>query len=37
MKSTLMTRKDFVTLTFTLIGVGVASGACSSSSTNNDA
>jgi hypothetical protein len=36
MKPNEMTRKQFVTLTFTLIGVGTAAGACSSTSTNNN-
>jgi hypothetical protein len=37
MKPDSMTRKDFVKLTFTLIGVTTVAGACSSSNTNNDA
>jgi hypothetical protein len=35
MKSDSMTRKEFVTLTFTLIGVSAVGGACSSSNNNN--
>ena len=35
MKSDSMTRKEFVTLTFTLIGVGATIGSCSSSNANN--
>jgi len=36
MKPNDMTRKEFVRLTFTLIGVSAAAGACSSTNTSND-